>query len=127
MKLFTSYKILCFLVALSTCAMLKAQFSINKRTINLGDIELYSDVEGLFNLKNKTNSAITITKVTTSNSLINAQCNATTVAPNGTVTVTVSGKSSLAGRFTYAILLYTDKRDKPYELYVKGRDRKSVV
>ena len=121
MKLFTSYKILCFLVALATCTMLKAQFSVSKRAINMGDIELYSDIDALFNLKNKTNSPITITKVMTSNSLIDAQCNATTIAPNGTVTVTVKGKSPLAGRFTYAIYLFTDNRDKPYELYVKGR------
>lgn len=121
MKFTGIYKTVCFFVALGCCVATKAQFSVDKRSQSVGDVELYSDVRTSFTLKNTSGAALNITKVETSNSLVKAECDAESVAANGSVSITVEGQAALAGRFTYIINVYTDRSEQPYVLRVKGR------
>lgn len=98
-----------------------AQFKVDKKTQDLGNVHLYAETNASFSLKNTSGSALTITKVVTSNSLVNATSNVTNVEANGTAVITVSGQASLAGRFTHAIYVYTNKSAEPYVLQLKGR------
>ena len=121
MKTFSIYKFLSFLLLLGLTTMAHAQFSVDKKTISLGDMELYSNFDATFSLKNKTKANVIITKITTSNSQIVASCHDMALTPGQQTVVNVSGQAAMAGRFTYAICIYTDQSDKPYELFVKGR------
>lgn len=121
MELFPLHKVLGLGVLLCCSTIIKAQFSVDKKTISIGDVELYSDIDASFRLKNKTNTNVSIKKIITSNSLVKATCSNMTLAANGQTTITVKGQTSTAGRFTYAVYVYTDHSDKPYELFVKGR------
>lgn len=121
MKFTGIYRTVCFFVALGCCVLTKAQFSVDKRHRSVGDVELYSDVRTSFVLKNTSGAALNITKVETSNSLVKAECDVESVAANGSVSITVEGLASLAGRFTYIINVYTDRSEHPYVLRVKGR------
>lgn len=121
MNFFPSYKTVCFLTLLCCPAVLTAQFSTDRKTISLGNVELYSDIHTTFNLKNNSGSDVVITKVTTSNSQIAATCGNTALAAGKQTTVTVSGKATTAGRFTYAVYVHTNRSGTPFRLLVKGR------
>ena len=121
MKFFSLYKTVCLMLLLCAPATLLAQFSTAKKTVNVGNVQLYSDINATFSLKNSSGSNLAITKVTTSNSQVEATVSNPALAAGKQTTVNVSGKATTAGRFTYAIYIYTDKSATPYRLLVKGR------
>lgn len=98
-----------------------AQLSVDKKTISVGNVKLYSDIEASFKVKNTSGGELAIQNIVSSNSLLKASCSQMQIAHNESATITLKGPASLGGRFTYAIYIYTNKSETPLTLYVKGR------
>ena len=98
-----------------------AQLTVDKKTQNLGTLQLYTEATTNYRVKNTANKAVTVTNIITSSSQIKATCSPMVIPAGGTATVSVSYATDLVGRFTHAVYLYTDNSDKPLTLQMKGK------
>lgn len=98
-----------------------AQLTVDKKVQNLGTLQLYSEANTSFKIKNTANSPVTVAKIVTSSSQIKATCSPMTVPPGGTATVSISYSTDLVGRFTHAVYVYAEGNDQPLTVQLKGK------
>ena len=107
------------LTAVPQCVL--AQLTAEKRTQNLGTLQLYSEATTSFKIKNTSGKAVNVDRIVTSSSQMKASCSPMTIGAGGTANVSVSYNTDLVGRFTNGIYVYVEGSDKPLALQIKGK------
>ena len=107
------------LTAVPQCVL--AQLTAEKRTQNLGTLQLYSEATTSFKIKNTSGKSVNVDRIVTSSSQMKASCSPMTIGAGGTATVSVSYNTDLVGRFTNGIYVYVEGSDKPLALQIKGK------
>ena len=98
-----------------------AQLTAEKKSQNLGTLQLYGETTTSFKIKNTSGKTVNVDRIVTSSSQIKASCSPMTIEAGGTATVSVSYVTDLVGRFTHAIYIYPEGGSQPLALQIKGK------
>ena len=115
------FSLLLLTAALAVTTVSRAQLTTDKKVQNLGVLQLYGEATTTFKVRNSASASVTVDRIVTSTSQMKASCSPTVIPAGGTATVSVSYVTDLVGRFTHAVHIYTEGRDRPLTLQLKGK------